>query len=651
MIGLFISPSIAGTPAGKDGPRYHAFLFANSDYQPHDQIPSAKADFNRMEQLFKKLGYDIWPPIDGDGQIRSVKRFYEYMSEARDKLGPDDVVVIYYSGHGFFYGYQNWLVPLDYSRKEHNAQYLREDAIGLMDVIKGLAARRVDFVAVFLDACRTTVSFPLRVGTADKVASPDLTADMIVPPRFQYGGPSLLGEAFGVPAQVGSQAFGGSADKVPSLFTGILAQVLEGHTVLGDADAQLPNAVQELVDEGKIAQDTLNPWIWARPATFDLDPHGQSHAESRTERLWQQTLDRLSRGQVRSFLILNPGTGRSKEAWAYLDTHPNDPVDDGGHSAVDAIALDRSYEQAVGSGMLVAVAVPPPNINFPRETVVTEADSRRDFGKVVVFGNNPAEIAAGFQERYAQAGSRNKFTIDVLQDAKRVVATRQLKLRNGPSFSSDIAARIRPSTAFEIGDIKVDPKEDTLFMSVEPSTKSNDFMRGFGLEEHIINNISGGVPAAGGPLQNWADTNVAPAAGPGFNIIGHALKEVVFDQAAMDDPGGSVSIGSKTHEIVADAKSINWATIAVNFSPVDISELEKELSQIEDEALRVKLRYKIAVTIQENAEELAAADLTARDARSQLIGAGIDGTRISIVKDRLPDIGRGARIRYFGYPR
>jgi hypothetical protein len=78
--------------------------------------------------------------------------------------------------------------------------------------------------------------------------------------------------------------------------------------------------------------------------------------------------------------------------------------------------------------------------------------------------------------------------------------------------------------------------------------------------------------------------------------------------------------------------------------------MEKELSQTEDETLRSRLRNRIAVTIQENAQELAAADLMGRDARNQLIEAGIDGRRISIVKDRLPDVGRGVRIRYFGYP-
>lgn len=650
-IGFLVSSSVAETPAARDGPRYYAFLFANSDYENIRKIDSAKADLLLMSGLLKNLGYQIWPLIDGDGQIRSVKRFYEYMGKAREELGPDDVIVIYYSGHGFSYGYQNWLVPLDYSDKEHAAQYLHEDAIGLTDVLNGLAAKRIDFVTVFLDSCRTTVSFPLKVGGADTVASTDLPAhDTIVPPEFNYTGPSILGTAFGVPVQAGGQAFGGDSATVPSLFTGILAQVLGHETVLGKAYTELRITARNLIEEGKIDRKALSPQMWGTEMSFDLNPRGESNAEGRTKRQWQQTVDRPSRTQMGSFLMAYPGTGRSKEAWAYIDSHPNEPTDNGGHSAVDAVALDVSYEKAASNGMLVAVAVPPPNINFPRETVITEADKRRDFNKVVVFGNNQAEIAAGFKQRYAEAGSRNEFTIKVLQDVKRVVANQPLDIRDQPSFTSPVANRIGKSATFDIGEVKIGPQGNGLFVSVEPSAKADDFMRGFGLEERMVSNISAGVPVAPGSSPKWTDALATPVAAPGFNIIGRALTEAIFDQAAVDDPGGSGSIGSKTREIVATAQSVKWAVVNVNFSPVDISEMEKELSQTEDETLRSRLRNRIAVTIQENAQELAAADLMGRDARNQLIEAGIDGRRISIVKDRLPDVGRGVRIRYFGYP-
>ncbi|GAA0638944.1 hypothetical protein GCM10009424_12040 [Sphingomonas ursincola] len=157
-----LAPSLASaqTPAAKIGAgrkecgaaaqtQRVALLIGNGGYDgaDWDGLANAPNDVERLCGVFAKAGFRVIRLVDVDAVTarRAVEEFATLSAAA-------DTALIYYAGHGFEFGGENYLVPVDAPRLA-SKNGLAEHFLPL-DALMG-AARAKRFNLFFLDACRS----------------------------------------------------------------------------------------------------------------------------------------------------------------------------------------------------------------------------------------------------------------------------------------------------------------------------------------------------------------------------------------------------------------------------------------------------------------------------------------------------------------
>ncbi|RFB87655.1 hypothetical protein B5K11_26280 [Rhizobium leguminosarum bv. trifolii] len=617
---LIASDQIPQAYTAERAPVYHAFIFANDSYAPLTPIPSAANDFTLMYKFFDKYHYRLWK-IGGDGRIHSVQQFYDFMTKAREEIKPGDVVVIYYSGHGFHYGSQNWLVPLDYPSGPVNPQKLYKTAIGLNDVINGLAEKRVDYVVTIMDSCRTAAQFPM-AGSASggeaSVPDPRLTS-------FNFSGPSLLAWLIGAPTQNGGQALGVNSATEPSLYTGMLAKIFETQTRLGAVQRELKNAVIDLQLSGKIGPDDISPRLINNDVDFDFSPQIDPLVIARQMQDWMNVMRTPSKRLVKSYLILNPGSSYSTAAWKYMDDHVADPVDSSsGSTATDAEKIDASFPEGKVNGKLIAIATPGFKIKFPRNALGHAPTSAETMADAIVYADKAFEIPKILAQRYSEKGSKLNFDVSQLQGAGSLKGDIELFAISEPKKNAQVLAQFNNTTSYKIGETLLEGADNTLFARVQTG----------------IN----GEPTS---ESTWIRVASDPKSFE-FNNVNRALQESYISPAGLLGQSSEPTVKAAVVQAQKESNEILWVSVAVEDKTIDLAPLQQKLKEAPDERTRADIDLEIERVIRSNENLLAEADLRSLDARLQLIDAGIGGTRISIVGDKSGDLGQRVRLRFFG---
>ena len=128
-----------------------ALVIGESDYADLPRLGNPENDARAMDDLLDELGFDVTRVLDADGDKlkEKIARFVEDAADA-------DVALVYYSGHGFEAGGQNYLVPVDADLSSPQAAGAQAmDVSGLLDAL----AKTVPVTIVLLDACRSEL-FP-----------------------------------------------------------------------------------------------------------------------------------------------------------------------------------------------------------------------------------------------------------------------------------------------------------------------------------------------------------------------------------------------------------------------------------------------------------------------------------------------------------
>ncbi|MBY5533648.1 caspase family protein [Rhizobium leguminosarum] len=598
-------------------PTYHAIVFGNDLYKGVPGIPSARHDFTVMKSFFKTAGYNVWD-WNNSGRFETVDEFYGYMTEARDAIQPGDVVVFYYSGHGFSYANQSWLVPLDYPSGKVDQQVLFQHAIALNGLLRGLAEKRVDYVIVILDACRASATFPFLNDTGGNRLSETRI------PGFSVTGRSLLAWNIGVPTFDGGQAFGLDATDKPSLFTGVLLNALTKRTRLSELKTQLDISVDHLTSDGVIPQGALSP-RFLNQADFNFNPKPDASLAAQQKRDWENTMAEPSRRSVSDFLMTNPGSQYSTVAWKYIDEHPSDPVDAGGASLTLAEAIDASFAEGQQTGKLIAIATSGFNVNFPRNSIGFAPPGAAVLSDATVFAENRNEISRAYEERYQTKGSKLQFDIDLIGQAGAIALNSGQVSRAKPSTSASRVVTFEKSASIRIGETVFDQASGKLFAEIG-SDQDN-----FGLA-----------------LGTWAGLDYKGAAQPSFNVLNRALREIIVSKSDLGGENVELSVGAITEEVRRSSKDLLWVSIAVDYKRTDLAEFQNRLDKAPDEPNRVSAELAMEVAARADRLALASARLRAQDARLQLIKAGVDGKRITMVGEAAQSIGDGVRLRFFG---
>ena len=86
----------------------YAVVIGNSDYSAIPDLPNAHADANAMAAFFKDQGYDVHFHLD-----ITKRGFEDALRRVLFDVDKDTEVVVFFAGHGFQIGSENYLVPVD----------------------------------------------------------------------------------------------------------------------------------------------------------------------------------------------------------------------------------------------------------------------------------------------------------------------------------------------------------------------------------------------------------------------------------------------------------------------------------------------------------------------------------------------------------
>ena len=89
-----------------------AFVIGNSNYQEISALKNPAKDVVDVSETFRLAGFEVFVASDLT-KLEFEEQFRNYLAAADGA----DVAVIYYSGHGFQIGGENFLIPVDASLK------------------------------------------------------------------------------------------------------------------------------------------------------------------------------------------------------------------------------------------------------------------------------------------------------------------------------------------------------------------------------------------------------------------------------------------------------------------------------------------------------------------------------------------------------
>ena len=154
-----VSPYVDGLVAGSSGVvplrsfdpdtrarNRYAVVIGNSDYAAVPDLPNAIADAQAMATFFRAQGYVV-----SYHQDVGKRAFEDILRRVMFDTDGDTEVVVFYAGHGFQIGNENYLVPVDADLDTVYDVPFESVSLGSMVGIIGARAR---LLVVMLDSCR-----------------------------------------------------------------------------------------------------------------------------------------------------------------------------------------------------------------------------------------------------------------------------------------------------------------------------------------------------------------------------------------------------------------------------------------------------------------------------------------------------------------
>lgn len=143
----------AATPGGGASTKL-ALVIGNAAYENAPALSNPVNDANDMCAALRGVGFSTLCHTN----LRDRAEFDARVKEYVDRLGPNTVGLVYYSGHGVQASNANFLIPTEVSVKTATEDPLRV-LYGLDELFDRLRQKPTRFQLVILDACRTDL-FP-----------------------------------------------------------------------------------------------------------------------------------------------------------------------------------------------------------------------------------------------------------------------------------------------------------------------------------------------------------------------------------------------------------------------------------------------------------------------------------------------------------
>jgi hypothetical protein len=520
FIGLLLLLADSGSGRAQDylfekEPARHALVIGNAAYIYLGPLPSAKLDAEQTAERLRALGFDVTPVSD----LASVRDFEDDILPAfRRKIEPGDLVLFYFSGHGFAHGPHNFLAPIDMplSLRERD---VAEAAISVESLEDYFARRAPGLVLFLIDACRTIGGFIIANQNNDNVVAKGPAE----PKQFHRGMNMLIGYATrpGMIAQ-GSAAAAELSPFTKSLVFYIDKEGFEFGTLFNDISADVRLATDEMQQPGIFDWSDSELYLHLKSSNPILAQQKEVWLAALDSHKWQNVLRYSYRFSVsrhaaaaRKWLADNPPTAQAPRF---------------------TLASPAAVERAWRPTEQPRVAISPTIAGFaferslaPQAGEAVRALDDRQLGLV------PSGTKAS-----AATPSQIARELQVIEAHGTVVTTKDYVARTAPSPSAPVASRLPFGTRVQVSGVEDRAAEGTWLSAKVPGADQVVFL----------------------PVQP-ADKSRAPIE------LGRALLEIVAPPRAtgvrdLVEPGG---IDSAITALKAAGRTITWVSIAA--APAD----------------------------------------------------------------------------------
>ncbi|MCZ8077379.1 MAG: caspase family protein [Paucibacter sp.] len=454
-------------------PGRHALVIGNENHLQLSSLPSAKEDALRVSKELRAIGFNVMPVH----VMESAEDFYsKVLPDFRQRLREGDLVVVYFSGHGFSYGADNFLAPLDLP-KVMSRNELADRAVSIEGIQSALAKHKPGALLLLIDACRNVAGFVVNeAGSSGLVPAAMNPSTQSVAPKI-----NLVG---GFAARPGTLAMGSSEPGKLSLFTNALASRLatvneEFGTVFKDV----------IVDVRASSNDEQEPGLvlFSQTELF-LSTDASRDADELVA--WKVASSSGSWDAVHRFLRRHALSIYADAARRWLAKNPAEIV---AISDVSPLAMEKAWQQVspqivkqTGSNLALPAKVDIAAIRAYAATGETRfevLDTKSDNGP-------SAQLARLLEHRQA-------------------VTTTEVTARTGPSLTAEPIARVPAGTAVIVRDAQRRTENGSAWLEVQlapsgqrgylplstgPKNAMSSVSVGTGLLEVIAKPIAGRIP-------------------------------------------------------------------------------------------------------------------------------------------------------------
>lgn len=309
-----------------------ALVIGNADYKAATSLPGNLADAATMRGVLADAQFDVTYGTD----IATRQQFLDlYLLPFLRKIGAGDFVVFYFSGHGFSYANENYLVPLEFPAGVYDTD-IPDAFLSAQAVHNLLLERKPGVLLSFLDACRNAADF-IKVRRREDAApaDPDLRPKSLA----AFGAPPgniIIGFA----SELGASADGSSVAGKLSIYTQALVKNLPAR------DTEFSTVRMDIRYDVRRASNTKQtPWssesssveVYFKPTALTL---GQER------RLWEGVLKGGNRDEIERFAERHGISRYAAAARQWLADHPTRLAAD--FTRVSPSALELGWAKAGG---------------------------------------------------------------------------------------------------------------------------------------------------------------------------------------------------------------------------------------------------------------------------------------------------------------